>query len=56
MMIHLSCIVWGIGIWKDEKPMEEIEHLWDVMTPLLFGTIGASLEFDKIKYSNSEIK
>ena len=28
--------------------MEEMEHLWDCMTPLLFGTIGASLEFDKI--------
>lgn len=28
--------------------MHEVEMLWGVMTPCLFGTIGAALDFEKL--------
>lgn len=51
----LCAIIYGfmcLKAWGDTKPMHEIEMLWGIATPFLFGTIGAALDFSKI---NGEI-
>jgi len=44
---YMCLRVWG----HDAKPQHEVEMLWGVATPFLFGTIGACLDFDKINKS-----
>lgn len=47
----LCAIIFGymcLKAWGNTKPMHEIEMLWGVATPFLFGTIGAALDFSKI--------
>lgn len=47
----LCAIIFGfmcLKAWGDTKPMHEIEMVWGICTPFLFGTIGAALDFSKI--------
>jgi len=39
-------------IFGEDKPMHELEVFWGICTPFLFGTIGASLDFEKIDKSS----
>ncbi len=35
--------------WKEEKPEEELAWIWAFMQPFLFGSVGASVLFNRVK-------
>lgn len=47
----LTAIIFGyvcFRFWGHTKPEHELEQLWGICTPFLFGTIGACLDFAKM--------
>ena len=36
-------------LWHHDKPEKIVANVWTVMTPFLFGTIGAALKFSLLK-------
>lgn len=36
-------------VWKQYKPEHKLETVWNVLTPFLFGTIGAAVRFKEVQ-------
>ena len=36
-------------VWKNAKPEHKLERVWNVLTPFLFGTIGAAVRFKEVQ-------
>lgn len=48
---YVGVIAYGyvcFRVWGNEKPKKELAYIWNYMTPFLFGTVGASLQFSII--------
>jgi NhaP-type Na+/H+ or K+/H+ antiporter len=48
---YIGIITFGFvcyKVWGDKKPDQELAKFWKICQPFLFGTIGASVQFDSM--------
>lgn len=39
-------------IWKTEKPVKELKLVWTILTPMLFGSVGAAIRINELTWKH----